>query len=79
MFALLAAGSKASPVTNAGPKRLWRKDAQVFHRAVAAGGFGSARFWNFRMLAKKSPSVSRLFSGAGFAWARLPRISRRLT
>jgi hypothetical protein len=30
-------GSKASPVTNAGPKRLWRKDGQVFHRAVAAG------------------------------------------
>jgi hypothetical protein len=44
MFALLAgrlertrAGSKASPVTNAGPKRLWRKDGQVFHHAAAAG------------------------------------------
>jgi hypothetical protein len=44
MFALLAvrlertrSGSKASPVTNADPKRLWRKDGQVFHRAVAAG------------------------------------------
>jgi hypothetical protein len=30
------AGSKASPITNAGPKRLWRKDGQVFHRAVEA-------------------------------------------
>jgi hypothetical protein len=41
VFALLAqrldgtrAGSKASPVINAGPKRLLRNDGQVFHRAV---------------------------------------------
>jgi hypothetical protein len=37
MFALLAVRLEGFSSHERRPKRLWRKDGQVFHRAVAAG------------------------------------------
>jgi len=66
MFALLA----GRPETSVAQGRSGLPSRRRGRRA--AGVFGSARFWNFRTLTQKSPSVSHLFSRAVSAMGSSP-------